>query len=85
MKGKVNIFRILSVLEGDIANHEKELSEIKDNRWVYRIYKENLDSLIGYFIQFNDGSYIVGNMNGSIFGYCFIISKNFEIFEYTFR
>ena len=41
MKGKVNIFRILSVLEGDIANHEKEISEIISYPYTNQIAKTN--------------------------------------------
>jgi hypothetical protein len=41
MKGKVNMFRILSVFEGDIANSDKGLSEISSYPFTNQIVKTN--------------------------------------------
>lgn len=50
-------------------SYKKEIQEIKDQEWVLKVYKENLDGLVGYFIQFIDGSFLHGVIEKSTFKY----------------
>jgi len=55
----------------------KEISELKDMEWVQKVYQENVGKLVGYFMQFIDGSFIVGTVKRSGFEYTFVQKKHY--------
>lgn len=52
--------------------YKKEIEEIKSQDWIHKVYEEKLQGLVGYFIQFIDGSFIIGNIKKTRFEYTFV-------------
>lgn len=59
-------------------SYKEELVLIKSKKWIYKVYKENIDGVIGYFIEFNDGSFIIGNVLGSYFDYSMFVNGKIQ-------
>lgn len=60
-----------------IKKYTKEIEEIKNQDWIHKIYKENIDGVVGYFIQFLDESFIVGNIKKNRFEYTYIRKNSY--------
>jgi len=57
--------------------YKNKIETLKDLEWIQKVYKEQVGGLVGYFIQFLDGSFIVGVIKKDRFEYTFVKKKSY--------
>jgi hypothetical protein len=57
--------------------YSEDIHSIKDMEWIQKVYKESVQGLVGYFIQFLDGSFIVGRIKENSYEYGYIKKNSY--------